>query len=98
MVERKRSNKMGKAGEHAVVGAPTAQAARCATPNAGGGRKARPAPASSTGACGSSTPGAGRHPSDKQRPGSHVGPPAPVSAGRRKGVSQARLRAFLLTS
>lgn len=98
VVERKRSNKMGKAGEHAVVGAPTAQAARCATPNAGGGRKARPASASSTGACGSSTPGGGRHPLEKQQPGSHVSAPAFVSAGRREGVSQARFCAFLLMS
>lgn len=55
VVERKRSNKMGKAGEHAVVGAPTAQAARYSTPNAGGGRKGRPGSASSAGA-GGSTP------------------------------------------
>ncbi|KAL4441859.1 hypothetical protein ABPG77_003775 [Micractinium sp. CCAP 211/92] len=86
VVERKRSNKMGKAGEHAVVGAPTAQAARCATPNAGGGRKARPAPASSTGACGSSTPvsvaGAGAY-SCSPVMGSGIYGSSPSGSGRR---------------
>ncbi|KAL4433938.1 hypothetical protein ABPG75_000379 [Micractinium tetrahymenae] len=56
VVDRKRSNKMGKAGEHAVVGTPSAAPGRVATPNAGGGRKARPDSASSAGGGGSTTP------------------------------------------
>lgn len=56
VVERKRSNKMGKAGEHAVVGTPPVPPAPAnfRTPNAGGGRKARPGSAGTS----SSTPGA----------------------------------------
>ncbi|EFN57292.1 hypothetical protein CHLNCDRAFT_143887 [Chlorella variabilis] len=54
VVERKRSNKMGKAGEHAVVGTPPVPPAPAnfRTPNAGGGRKARPGSAGTS----SSTP------------------------------------------
>lgn len=50
VVERKRSNKAGHAGEHAVVGTPpvhpSTTGARQFTPNAGGGRKSRPTSAS----------------------------------------------------
>lgn len=56
VVERKRSNKMGKSGEHAVVGQPSAAGAAFRTPNSGGGRKARPVSASSSGPSSSSTP------------------------------------------
>ena len=49
---------MGKSGEHAVVGQPGAAAGPSfRTPNAGGGRKARPSSGSSTGPASSSTPG-----------------------------------------
>lgn len=60
VVERKRSNKMGKSGEHAVVshvGSAGASGSSFRTPNAGGGRKARPGSASSSGPASSSTPG-----------------------------------------
>lgn len=57
VVERKRSNKMGKSGEHAVVGQPSAAGAAFRTPNSGGGRKARPVSASSSGPSSSNTPG-----------------------------------------
>ena len=57
VVERKRSNKMGKSGEHAVVGQPGAAGPSFSTPNAGGGRKARPGSASSSGPASGSTPG-----------------------------------------
>lgn len=48
---------MGKSGEHAVVGQPSAAGAAFRTPNSGGGRKARPVSASSSGPSSSSTPG-----------------------------------------
>ncbi|KAI7835857.1 hypothetical protein COHA_010254 [Chlorella ohadii] len=56
VVERKRSNKMGKSGDHAVVGQPGAAGPSFSTPNAGGGRKARPGSASSSGPASGSTP------------------------------------------
>lgn len=59
VVERKRSNKMGKSGEHAVVGAPPLPPAApvLRTPNAGGGRKGRPTSADAS--VSTSTPGTG---------------------------------------